>query len=450
MKAKRWLGSGLLLLLSVLLISCGTSSPSELSSPSEESSEVISPVSEDPNAKTARAYLEEWLAEEQETGTVEWLTEERAETVRECVKKLKTPILTEEDVFHIAERAISVVSAEQTQSQMLPPCGVLASVSWSPMLDPDSGEAFYTSLVAYTLYLFTPPDFVFREDELWGRTSLTSSPMLYLPLKSDYTSRQEALTMLREGKNGVSLLLSGFVNGEQPLDCSLCGTSVLFRESGEVLTLDLFELAKQGDIALPEHFLTARAEAYVLDWMERIVSFNAGVYSDHECSSGDRLSVYQPLSAEDAQALREMVERLPAPILTEEMVRRLEAFLYRVVDSASLLLFPGVDGEEDVLLPSDVDSLREYLIWENSMAIDVKAHCATAYLLDLFTPSAYRYTDPFRIGEVSYALDEYRAGGSVWTPAEPIFFALITEAYKSGEEDILFVRVEEPMEEQTE
>lgn len=417
MKTKRWICLGLLFLLCVPLVSCGT--PEESSLPTEESGEEL-PAVVDENAPRARWYLEELLASEREDGDVEWLTTDRAEDIRTCVKQLKAPILTEEDVQCIAERAAAIVAREQEQSLLLPACGVLAPVVWSPTAEEGGYEAFYMALVAYTLYLFTPPDYVFRESELWG---VSSSPMLYLPLAGAYTARSGALALLREGKNGVALLLSGFGNEEHPLDCALCGVSVLYKGSGEMLVMDLLEMARQADVTLPESFFASRADAYVQDWIARILGYCAGVYGNYDLPDGNDVGVYQPFSAETVQEIRERVEQLPGPVLTERMAYELEHAMQEYTEKAPLLLLPAMDGGEDVYLPPGVETVEQAL-WMSTQQERLKAHRATAYLFDLFTPSAYRYPNLHGMDGVCYALADREDA-----------FVLVTEEYRSGEID---------------
>lgn len=395
----------LCLCLCLLFCACGTLSDGS-SAPAEEGSEVP-PVPEDPNAKAARAYLEELLDAEKETGTVDWLTSERAEAIRDCVKALKTPILTEEDVLRIAECAVAVVSAESTQSLSLPPCGVLASVLWSPTVFPELCEAFYTALVSYTLYLFTPPDYLFRENEVIWPSASSGNRFLYFPLAGAYTSRREALDALRQEKNGVQLPLYGFGEDEYPLDCARCGTAVLFRGSGETLTLDLLEVADRGGVTPPEGFFIARADLYVRDWMDKVLDgTEAGLYDNYDLPDGSNAGMYRLLTAEDAREIREKVELLPAPIVTRGYVSYMVASLLESSElKTPLLLLPGVDGKEDILLPPGVETLEE-AVRQDKTILAAKAYEVAVYLIDLFTPSAFRSADLLGSEGTYYALDD--------------------------------------------
>ena len=255
MKAKLWFRSGLLLLLCALLGSCGTPVPEGSSVPAEESSEAVS-IPEDPNARIARAYLEELLEAE---WSPDWLTAERAESIRESVKQLKAPFLTEADVLHIAERAVPFYFAvwQEEEKVSLPACGVMAAFAWDP--NDYVGTTFdcYTKLLAYTVYLFTPPDDVFREEEVGRKISsdtLATWQGFYLPLAGNYSTRSEVLAVLQEGKNGLTLQLSELAEGEHPLDFRYCEGLSLLRGDGEELPFVLIDLALQGDVALPEGF----------------------------------------------------------------------------------------------------------------------------------------------------------------------------------------------------
>lgn len=394
----------LCLCLCMLLSACGTPAPED-SSASAESGETSSvPVIEDENAKTARAYLEELLKTERETGTVDWLTAEQAEAIRDCVKQLKAPILTEADVQGIAECAVAVVSAEKSLS--LPACGVLAPVMWSPMVFPELCEVFYTALVSYTLYLFTPPDYLFREDEVSWPSVLSTSRFLYFPLAGAYTSRREALEELQQWKNGVQLPLYGFGEDEHPLDCTRCGAAVLFCGSGEWLSLDLLGVANRGGMTPPKGFFIARAEDYLWEKLNGLIDgMELGVYDNSDLPDGSNVAMYRLLSTEGAREIREQVELLSAPLLTRDCVSALVAALLVAsgLDSP-LLLLPGVDGKEDMLLPPGVETFEDAMRRDKTV-IDAKACEAALYLIDLFTPSACRYTDLLDIEGTYYALN---------------------------------------------
>lgn len=409
----------LCLCLCMLLSACGTPAPEDSSAPTESGETSSVPAVEDETARTARAYLEELLKTERETGTVEWLTAERAEAVRACVKQLKAPILTEVDVLDIAECAVAVVSAEKSLS--LPSCGVLASVLWSPTAFPELCEAFYTALVSYTLYLFTPPDYLFRENEVIWPSASSGKRFLYFPLAGAYNSRREALDALRQEKNGVQLPVYGFGEDEHPLDCARCGTAVLFRGSGETLTLDLLEVADRGGMTPPEGFFIARAELYVRDWMDKVLDgTEAGLYDNYDLPDGNNAGMYRLLTAEDAREIREKVELLPAPIVTSGYVRDMVAALLASADlKGPLLLLPGVDGKEDRILPPGVQTLEDAWRYEYDEAItNAQAYEAAVYLIDLFTPSAFRSVDLLGGEGTYYALDDGGAGRYLFVAKE--------------------------------
>ena len=390
----------------LLFSACGTSSPEESSESSEESSEVVLPL-EDPNAATARAYLEELLAEDwaDEESTIYWLTLDRAETIRTCVKKLKAPILTEEDVRRISERAMVAVAAAVTQPRMLelPACGVLAGITWSPAMSFHPYEDCYKAILAYTLYLFTPPDYVCRENEVMAEVRLPMGEVwLYLPLaplSEGQSTRAEALSLLREGKNGVEVPLYGLGDGEYPLDVYQCRDLLLLCADGESSFLDLFELVNRGDITLPEDFLTSYAEAYAQQWITRLSSgFSVShlAYSYYEFPDGMWDYAFMGLTPEAVQEIRRMVEHLSKPVLTEGAVMDLAYNLYFQLDPNFSLILPGYDGGETEFLSQD------------ETGIDGLVDRVAGYLVGLFTPSAYRFEMPYYPG-YCYFLGSYNS-----------------------------------------
>lgn len=403
----------LFMLFSALLSACGTIVPEQSSEPAESSEPV--PAAEDENVRLARAYLDELLMKEWEAGSdrfetvfeaVEWIPPEQVEDIRDCVKQLRTPILTEEDVLRIAEQALTVATLlwKGLRTLELPDCGVMAGIVYSPQLSSRSFEDCYRALLGYTLYLFTPPDYLFREDEVQDRVATASALWLYLPLAGKYTSRAEALSLLRQGNNGVELFLYSLAEGDHPLNFYLCATPALLRGEKESLSLDLYDLAMKGigDAKPSEEFRILYAEAYVRKWIGRISSgfvvpsFSSfaplgGTYEYYQCPDGTWVLVNQLISPEEARELREAVELLSVPVLTEETVASLATNLFLHLDLNYPVLLPGIDGREDTLAgPVKSDPA-------------VLAHWVAAYFIDLLTPSAYRFEPLLGFG-IGYAL----------------------------------------------
>lgn len=405
----------LCMLFSALLSACGTPMPEDSSEPAESSDSSSLPAAEDENARLARAYLDGLLAKEWESASerleaIEWLAPEQVEAIRDCVKQLKAPILTEGDVLRIAEQALTVATLlwKGLRTLELPDCGVMAGIVYSPQLSSRSHEDCYRALLGYTLYLFTPPDYLFREDEVQDRVATASALWLYLPLAAEYTSRAEALSLLREGKNGVEIFLYRLAEGDHPLDFYLCATPSLLCGEREAPSLDLYDLAMKGlgGAEPSEEFRTLYAGAYVQKWINRISGFVIpsyssfvglrGSYEEYQRPDGTWVTAYQLLSPEEARELRELVELLSVPVLTADTVSALATNLFLYLDLNHPVLLPGVDGMEDTLI-GPVESDPALL-----------AHWVTAYLIHLFTPSAYRFEPLLGFG-IGYAL---------WIPGE--------------------------------
>lgn len=421
MKRNTWLC--LCLCLCVLLSACGTPVPEDSSAPKEESGETSSvSVIEDENAKTARAYLETLLTEEPltEGGFVYWLTDERAETIRACVKQLKTPILTEEDALALAKRAAEVYfSAWQgRQSIILPACGALESVhsvTGAFSLYAEHEEAI-NALLAYTLYLFTPPNYVFWGSEIWTEGWYPSNMaavdpayalcLPFAPAAAEYATRQGALQTIREQQSCIRLYPLSVSDGARPLNFFQCGTPDLLR-SGECTSLDLLELVRRGDVTPPEEFRPLYEEAYLMNlmWDTAVYASWLGTEGTHELPNGDEVAVYQLLPAEKVREIRERVEQLPAPILTRRYAKEMMLLMLdsNAIARNPLLLLPGIGGAEDVYLPQGVESLEDVLQMSDKDTT-AKAYGAAAYLIDLFTPPQYRYTNLMGIDGTYYKL----------------------------------------------
>lgn len=394
----------LCILFSALLSACATPTPEESSEP-VESSETVS-VIEDENARVVRAYLDELFAKEWSGGdaagnAVEWLSPERAEAIRERVKALKAPILTEGDVIRLAEQAATAVAflrQDELRWLDLPACGLMKGLWWSRDTSGNLYEECYEALLAYTLYLFTPPDYLFREDEV-GFTLTAGELWLYLPLApltGTSTTRAEALSLLREVKNGVQIPLYGLAEGERPLDFSRCGTPVLMIAQGGSLSLDLYELALRGEggMELSEEFRALYAEAYVRRWIDRFASLAVdawGYYGDYPFPDGAWGKVFLLLNPEEVLEVRETVELLSVPILTEDTVSALAYNAFLRGNPGEPVLLPGIDGREDTFL------------WPAEMDYVTLVHQITAFFIELFTPSAYRFEPLFGFG-IGYAL----------------------------------------------
>ena len=389
----------LCLCLCVLFSACATPVPEDSSAPSEETGES-NPVPEDENAKIVRAYLDELLEREwnAETETVTWIAPDRVETIRESVKNLKTPVLTEENVLALADRAIAMVAFLQrdpSRSLHLPSCGVMGEISWFSYA---YYEEFYRALLGYTLYLFTPPEYVFREDEVGNQLGFPAGASLYFPLMGDYTTRREALALLQEGKNGVELPLYGFGPEEHPLNFNFCGVPFLLSREGDAMLLDLYDLAMKGEEngSYFEELREEFAEAEVQRWINffsnpGVDSF--GTYDAYRFPDGAQGYVFTLLAAGDVREIREAVERLSSPVLTITDVSDLERNLFLQVETNEPILLPGMDGETDIILwPDETDPVT-------------LVHWVTVYFIHLFTPDAYRFERLLEIG-TGYALRE--------------------------------------------
>ena len=422
----------LCLCLCLSLASCGTPAPEESSLP-EESEEISLP--EDPNAKAVRAELEELLETEWSAGDepLEWLTAERVETIREQVKKLKAPILRSEDVFRIAERAAAFYFAawEGKQMILLPACGVLAAVRGATGTFQQYSEyaAAYDALLAYTLYLFTPPEYVFWGSDIWDGgwyssdgTQFDLSAVLCLPLAGDYASRMGALTAIRESQSCIRLYPLSVSNGEHPLDFSHCAASDLL-QNGEPTALELSETTAEGDAALMKKLRELYATGYVRKWLNRLLKDrDTGVYLAYDLPNGEVIDVYLPFSAKTMREIREKVEQMPAPILTVNEVQALMTVISTAVYSKYPLLLPGIDGAADVLLPAGIEKAAD-VSGMSTADVLVMQHRATAYLIHLFTPSSYRSAYLYSPVGTCYELSS--DGGRQQS-------VVVSEAYKSG------------------
>lgn len=436
MKVKKRLCSGLLLLLCVLLVACAAPLPEEPSAP-EESGEV--PLPEDPNAKAVRADLEELLAKEWSAGddTLEWLPSDRAEAIRERVKKLKAPILTEADAMRIAEQAAAFCLAawEAEQPVSLPACGVLAPIRRDPAVLTRYAEhaEVYNALLSYTLYLFSPPDYLFFSLDVWTEGWFASSASgadpasaLCLPFAGEYTSRSEALTAIRESQSCIRLYPLTISDRERPLDFSYCAVPDLLRNK-EYTALELGVMAEEGSA-----FRTLWATEGLEILLDRCV-FSAHdipmvwVYDNVYASVPSR--VYVPFESEDAQRVRDMTELRSSPFLWEwDVLGILETFhedafgIWFVIDLPFLL--PGVDGAENVQLSPE------------EMTMNQRSRRIIAYTVELFTPSAYRYTNLFDRPGTYYKLAGREVPPGTYydpeesPPEEESFYVLVTEDYE--------------------
>ena len=394
----------LCLCLCLLVSACATPMPEESSVPtgdSLESSEVISPVVEDPNAEIVRADLEGLLEAE---WSALWLTDDRAETIRERVKALKTPILTEEDVLRIAERAAErYLSAWQEGSAItLPACGMMDAVSCFPLELGfyEEHEAGYSALLAYTLYLFTPPNYVFWGSEIWNEgwypatdSGVDPSHALCFPFAGDYTTRSDALDAIREQQSCIRLYPLFVSDGEYPLDFKFSGTAdLLLGERCAELSLNAMSeevLPYRTKLAL--EYLRPRLERCVHPGTERpfVLLYGGSTTDDLVCI---------PFYHDEVQTVREMADLLPSPLLTEQDVRGLvetfdeEHFADWGVKSSTFVL-PGLNGDED------------FWIGPYELPGSWRLRVVLLHLIDMFTPSAFRTADLFEWAGTYYALD---------------------------------------------
>ena len=394
----------LCLCICLLFSACGTPVPEGSSVPAEESSETVS-VPEDPNARIARAYLEELLEAE---WSPDWLTAERAESIRESVKQLKAPFLTEEDVLALAERAAAVYLAawQGKREILLPDCGVLAAlyITTDAPIYTDPLYTFhacaYNALLAYTLYLFTPPEYVFWGAEIWnegwypsGTSEVDPAHALCLPFAGEYTNRSGALTAIREQQRCIRLYPWYISGGERPLDFTLCGTADLLR-GVECVALELDEMMAEGS-----PFRRMRA----LEYLEPLLQRCTYIEDPRPPIEWQDETVCIPFFPDVVRTVRKMAELLPSPLLTEGDVRAMVTVFHE--DASGIrnireypFLLPGADGEENILLQPDQGSMN----WRMRRVI--------AYTVRLFTPSAYRCTDLFDQPGTYYALDGEDAG----------------------------------------
>ena len=381
----------LCLCLCVLFSACATPVPEESSVPAEGVSSV--PVVEDENAKTVRAYLEELLTK----NTAEWLTAEHAETIRDSVKQLKAPILTEGDVLRIAERALSFYFSvwRDGSAVSLPACGVMAAFRQGGGLLSETYGYGYTEAVAYTVYLFTPPEYVFRASDVGREISPdvpASWPGFYLALAEAGNTPLEAIETLSHGVKGVALLLSKLADGEYPLDFRYCEGLTLLRANGVKQPLALLDLALSGDVPLPEAIFDYAAR-HVGTWIDHFrmrPQWNTIYYHMTDemweqinmVPGSELVQVNVLLAPTTAEEIRKLVQLLPSPLLTKETVSEMTIDVYGIKPHYYPILLPGVNGGKDLLLPTyGDDTERNYWV--------------AMYLLDLFTPPGYRYTDLF-------------------------------------------------------
>ena len=437
----------------LLFPSCASPLPEESSAPGE-SEEVSLP--EDPNAKAVRADLEELLETEWSAGddALEWLTSERAEAIRERVKKLKAPILTEEDAVRVAERAAAFYLAAWRGRHVvsLPACGVLAWVyrSTGMLTQYTEHAAVYNALLSYTLYLFTPPEYVFWGSEVWTEGWYPSSGQadpsaaLCLSLAGAYTSRVEALTAIRESQSCIRLYPPFISSGARPLDFTDCEGADLL-QGGACRFLELGATATRGDEVLRRDFRALYAETSAQAWLERIVyQMDTGAYGTYPFPNGEVMDVFLPLSAESAQDVREEAELMPAPILTEDLARILTNSMIDYVDPNLPTLLPDVENWVGSLLPQDREGglllpAGVEIWWQETSSMDAiyvvdMANGAAAYLIDLLTPSAYRFVDLTGEPGVYYALREQ--GKRLETPEEAL------RGFSAGERRFVLVTAE--------
>lgn len=445
MRGSVWLRICAALLASLLcmaaLASCGT--PEETFSASSAEEPSSAPVPEDENAKAVRAYLDLLLAEEnalawQGDGAVEWIASDMADEVRESVKRLNAPILTGEDVALLAERAAAFYLAawEKEQVIVLPVCGVLESMRYETgmlTLYVEHARA-YNALMAYTFYLFTPPDYLFRGSEIWVEgypaywlssfLEISYAHELCLPLAGDYTTRRGALNALREQGDCIRLYPSLFWEGEHPLDFAYCDASADWMRGEERVTLELDTAAGEASLL---HLLHAQ-ESVNMRLNHFLDTGDVSMVWMYDSATGEG-SLCIPFSPDEAQSVREMADLLSVPLLTEESVQGLirvfreSVFADGFVSDVPLRL-PGVNGAEDVLLSPEDTRIVERL------------QRVLAYTFDLFTPTSCRFADLTAYEGTYYALSV--PGWTYESPEEALQdfrigltrFLLITEEYE--------------------
>lgn len=420
-------------MLCFMLSSCGKEVPlpaeSDVSAVSAEESTASEPNDEETQKLAAdllSAFLAGELSAEREDGVIEWIASERVQEIREQVKAIGKPFLTEETVLQIAEAvAAFYMEAEVNRLGIILPeydtvAGDWLSPSWDFILLEDYEER-YNVILAYTLYLLTPPKYAFSENEVVVADVPAIQPRelalssVYLALAGEYGTWRDALAALQAGTQGVILNVAGFVPGMQAPNfsfcwsaCALLGPDFSYRQLLLENVLDLSDPFLQALLykgALANYVWCFTSSTYPMGLYERVP----------ELQTLDGF-VYVPVELNTATEIRNLTQKATSPVLTTEDVELLLKHMYECVQAGDTVLLLDVDGTGTgtVLRPEE---LEEY-------GVRLRA---TAYLADLFTPLSYRFTDLTSVRGTYYAL-----AGEYSTPEEAL------DAFAEGEMFLLY------------
>lgn len=421
-----------------MLSSCGKEAPlpeeSGVSAVSAEESAPEKPNDEENQTVAAdllSAFFAGELSAEREDGATEWIAFDRVREIREQVKTVGKPFLTEEDVLKIAAYAADFCAETVQQEQ-----AVIALPAFDTMTEPmewvasggviagyngyasyEARSTNYNVMLAYTLYLFTPPKYAFSAEEVQDPlSSVPYSPgnrQVYLALAGDYETWRDAQIVLQMRKQGVILYASDFEPGVQAPEFGNCSEpALLLQDGGEGLSMELCDMVSAEDPA-ENPYLLPRAQGYVVSQLRLYsvaTSYNPGYYELDMTHPASSQTIYVLLSPETANQIRTLREYLTEPILTQGDMQSM--FLWVVstfaLNTTMTVRLPGAEGTEDVLLPPSPAEQPE-----------LQRQRVLAYLVDLFTPSAFRFSDLLSISGTYYELAE---GG---------VYLLVTEDYQS-------------------
>lgn len=435
----RILALALLLSIFCMLASCGKPDPlptesdasavsAEESTPEESNDEETQKLAAD----LLSAFLSGELSAEREggltKGVIEWIAFDRVQEIREQVKTIGKPFLTEADVLRIAAYTADFCAEEVRKEQAeiaLPAFDTMSEhMEWVTSGGVIAGHGGYASyearstnynvMLAYTLYLFTPPKYAFSAEEV--QDPLSSVPYLpgnlqvYLALAGDYETWRDALTALREQRQGVILYVREFDPGVQTPEFHTCyDAASLLRDGGEGPALELCDMVSAEE----NPYLLPRAQEYVVSQLRpytTVTSYNPGYYELDMTNPASSQMIYVLLSPETANQIRTLREYLTEPVLTQGDMQSMFLWIVRNFSLGATITvrLPGADGTEDVLLPPSPAEQPE-----------LQRQRVLAYLVDLFTPSAFRFSDLLSIS------------GSYYELAEGGVYLLVTEDYQS-------------------
>lgn len=380
-----------------MLSSCGKTDPLPAESDPEGSTAIVSSpdqIGDDEKQKIASALLSAFFAGEfsavRGDGAYEWISPERVQEFREQVKTVGKPFLTEETVLQIAEAAAAfyVEAQENEQGIILPAYGAVEGIYFPAASEYtwfEEHEERYNALLAYTLYLFTPPKYAFSEEEVGIGWFPDSPPQrlpscLYLALAGEYDTWRDALTALQEQIRGVILYGKKFTLGTQAPDFSYCkDPCALLWSSDEYRVLGLADEVDLSGTVLGALY----AEELLKEKLQALFNGSMAMHY-YETPEGEPMIVL--LQDDLAAEIRTLTEQVTRPVMEASEAIRL-AWEYKIHLENSLerlglpILLPDADGTGEVLLDPEV------------LGKEVVKRRALAYLIDLATPSAYRFTD---------------------------------------------------------